>query len=495
MVILVAFLAIFAMAARISVDTDTWWHLRAGQWMVEHHQLLRSDPFSYTRLGAAWEYPGWLVEIPMYWIFQALGPGGLNLWTALMVTLTFVFVWGTLSGGPFLRAFASIFAAVASAVYWSARPYLFTFLLTAVFIWVFEAFRKRQDDSNVRKIWLLPLLMVIWANSHGGFAVGFIVWGVYFVNELAGWLIKKIRNSNAGIETSLKGVIQMFLLGLLMLAAVCLNPFGPVMLAYPIKTISIGALQDYIQEWQSPNFHVLSVQPFAWLLLATFGAVGISRRRILLTDFLLTAGFAYMGFMAGRNIALFALAAPMTLSRHVGPLIRGIGKSLGYQPQIINRRPLQTILNWGLLILLIIAVVVKLGLVFPGTENDKAFRKSLPVDAVAFLKQAQYPGRLFNSYNWGGYLLWALPEYPVFVDGRTDLYDDAVIDQWLKVVRGQEGWQMVLSENDVRLILIEKETAITHLLDENRQWKKVFEDDLAAVYRICPEPSGLDCTP
>jgi hypothetical protein len=483
------------MAVRISVDTDTWWHLRAGQWMVEHRQLLRSDPFSYTRSGAAWEYPGWLVEIPMFGIFQAFGPGGLNLWTAAMVTLTFAFVWRTLSGGPFLRAFASIFAAVASAVYWSARPYLVTFLFTAVFIWMLEEYRKRSVGMEVRKIWLLPLLMVIWVNSHGGFITGFIVWGVYLTNELVGWLIKKIRRTEVGIEATRKGVVQLSVLGLLLLAAVCLNPFGPVMLAYPLKTVTIGALQDYIQEWQSPNFHVLSVQPFAWLLLATIGALGVSRRRILLTDFLLTAGFAFMGLMAGRNIALFALPAPMTLTRHVEPLLEAAGKTLGYQPQITKSRPLQNVLNWGLLVLLSIAVLVKIGLVVPEVENDKAFRKSLPVDAVAFIKHAQYPGRIFNSYDWGGYLLWALPEYPVFVDGRTDLYDDAVIDQWLNVVRGEDGWQKILSDNNVHLILIEKKATITLMLDETADWRKVFEDDLAAVYRFCPETQKQDCSP
>ena len=98
----ITFLAIFAMSARVSVDSDTWWHLRAGQWIIEQRAVPQTDPFSYTRLGQPWEYPGWLVEVPMIWIYQALGPGGLNLWTAVMVTLAFTFVWRTLTGGAFL---------------------------------------------------------------------------------------------------------------------------------------------------------------------------------------------------------------------------------------------------------------------------------------------------------------------------------------------------------------------------------------------------------
>jgi hypothetical protein len=124
----IAFLAVFTMAARISMDTDTWWHLRAGQWIMEHGLVPQADPFSYTRLGAVWQYPGWLVEVPMLWLYRLLGPGGLNLWTAAMVTLAFAFLWRALSGGPFLKAFVVVLAATASGVYWAARPYLVTFL-------------------------------------------------------------------------------------------------------------------------------------------------------------------------------------------------------------------------------------------------------------------------------------------------------------------------------------------------------------------------------
>jgi hypothetical protein len=83
----ITFLGVFAMAARLSMDPDTWWHLRTGEWILAHHAVPQVDPFSYTRLGAAWHYPGWLVQVPMALIFRWFGPGGLNLWTVVMVTL------------------------------------------------------------------------------------------------------------------------------------------------------------------------------------------------------------------------------------------------------------------------------------------------------------------------------------------------------------------------------------------------------------------------
>ncbi len=188
LVILLTFLAVFAMAARVSIDNDTWWHMRIGQWMVEHHAFMLKDVFSFTRHGVPWYYPGWLIEVPLYWIYQLSGPAGLNLLTAAIVSLALFFVWLTLNGGVFLKAFTLVLAAAVSAVYWAARPYLLTFLLAAVFLWVLEGWRWRPARTTERRLWLLPVLMVVWVNSHGGFFVGFILIGIYLAGELVSWL-------------------------------------------------------------------------------------------------------------------------------------------------------------------------------------------------------------------------------------------------------------------------------------------------------------------
>lgn len=467
----ITFLAVFAMAARISVDTDTWWHLRTGQWMLEQRSLPYSDPFSYTRAGEAWHYPGWMMQIPMFLIFQGFGAGGLNLWTAVMVCLAFLFVWKTLEGNGFLRAFTIILAAAASGVYWAARPYLATFVLTAAFIWFFEGMRKNGYQSIKKPVIWLTVLMMVWANSHGGFFAGFLVWGVYFADSLIEWLTKKL---------DFLTVRRLLLTGLLLAVAVCINPYGPEMLAYPFKTVGISALQDYIQEWQSPNFHAANVQPFAWLILAVLAAVGFSGRKMLWSDFFLAGGFAYMGLMAGRNIALFGLAAPMVITRHLSPILDGFFQTkLGVRAAAsVTRR--QNTLNWVILALLVCAVGVKVSLVYPAAANEKAFRELFPVDAVNFIKETKPEGRLFNSYNWGGYLLWNLPEYPVFIDGRTDLYDDELIGEWIKVVKGETGWEKTLEEWEVKIILIEPGMSLTSMLEKG--WVKEYEDKMAQVW-------------
>ncbi len=471
LVTLITFMAIFAMAARISVDPDTWWQLRTGQWIVEHRSWPMVDPFSYTRLGAEWHYPGWLMQVPMVGIFKTFGAGGLNIWTAVMVCLAFFFIWKTTEGNIFTRAFTMIFAAAATGVYWAARPYLATFVLTAVFIWLFETLRK-NDYQSIKKpaVWL-SVLMVIWANSHAGNFTGFLIWGVYFVDGSIQWLSKK-----ADIQV----VKRLILIGVCLVVCVCINPYGVQILTYPFKTVGISALRDYIQEWQSPNFHSTSVQPFAWLILLMLGSVGLSGRKILWSDLFLAGGFAYMGLMAGRNIALFGLAAPMVITRHLSPILDNwFETKLHIHPSgRVTRR--QNILNWVLLAILFIAVLAKVVLVYPASANEKAFQKIFPVGAVNYIQQTKPEGRIFNSYNWGGYLIWNLPDYPVFIDGRTDLYDDDLIGEWIKVVKGEDGWEETLDKWHVTFILIEPGTRLTSLLKDG--WKLEYEDAMAQVW-------------
>jgi len=476
----ITLLAIFAMAARISVDSDTWWHLRAGSWVVEHHAVLQTDLFSYTRWGEPWQYPGWLVEAPMYLIYRAFGPGGLNVWTALMVAASFASIWQALSGGPFLRAFALIFGATASAVYWAARPYLVTFLFSALFLWILEDVRWRTSKKSTNRLYALPVLMVLWANSHGGFAVGFLLWGVYFTSLL-------VRSALAFLSDKrlpdLRELRRMLLVGILLAVAVCINPAGPGLLAYPFQTVNMGALKDFIQEWQSPDFHALSVQPFLWLLLATIAVIGASEKRLALTDFLLLAGFTYLSLLARRNIALFSLVAPIILTRHADGLLSGLPQlSRTNFGSSVSKR-FQGVMNVAILGILGLGVVAKLSLVFPLSINSSYFKDTFPVDAVAYLQHEQPGGRLFNSYNWGGFLIWHLPEYPVFIDGRTDLYDGDVMEQWVQVMRAQEGWQAILDRYDAHIILIEKDAPLVKALENSLQWRRTYRDPLAVVYQ------------
>lgn len=475
MVVALTFIAIFAMALRISTDTDTWWHLRAGQEIVEG-TLPRTDAYSHTRLGAAWLYPSaaWLSEAQLYLVHAWGGFAGLNLWVAALVTLAFAFVYAALPrGGLFLRSAVLLLAAASSAVYWAARPYLWSFVFSALCLWLLEAARRGQP----RRLLWLPLVMLAWANSHPGFAVGFILLGIYAVERLATWWPAR-KQKGHGMQAWREWGQYLALAAGGMLLAVCINPSGPVMLRYPFDTVEMDVLRGYIQEWQSPNFHEARVWPFAALLGLTGLALIFAPRRPAVYDLLLVAVLGGMSLLAARNIALFALAAPIVLSRNLPNGVVKLEKTLRFRPR--PTRP-QAVLHAVLLVLALAALAAKASRALPAHLNERQFRASLPVAAVEYMKAQQPQGQMFNSYNWGGYLIWALPEYPVFADGRTDLYDDELLGEWLQIANAEPGWDNMLAQRGVRVVLLEPGWALSKVLPA-AGWQLLYEDENTRLF-------------
>jgi hypothetical protein len=487
LVVALTFLAIFAMAARVSADTDTWWHLRTGQWIVEHGAVPQADVFSHTRAGEPWRIPGWIVQAPLYWLFVNFGYAGLNLFTAACVTLAFALVYPTCTGHPLLRAFVLVLAATVSGIYWSARPQIVSLVLAAAFALILYRWRG-QPPGLLRWWWVLPVLMLVWANAHGGFAIGFVIIGL----TLAGETLKVVwasfnhrhnpQSSNPPI-TTYRPLLQLSLIAVVCALAVMLNPAGPEMLLYPFKTVSIGALREFIQEWQSPNFHEVAQQPYLWLLLLTFAVVALSRRPVDVTDLILVCGTAYMGFLAGRNMPLLAVTAPALLTRHAADLLESVRKR---EAASAASRPAPgfLIVNWVLLVVFAGLALIKTLTVLPSRLNAQAIAMTVPVQAAEFIRAQQLPGPMFNSYNFGAYLMWALhPDYPVYVDGRTDLYDDAFLRSYLNVAFGRPGWEAALEERGIRLVVIEADSLLGDRLQESEAWQRVYTDEVAAVYQ------------
>jgi hypothetical protein len=466
------------MAVRVSVDTDTWWHLRAGSWIVDHRQILRSDPFSLTRQGQPWIYPGWLSQVAIFGIYQVLGFAGLNLFTGVIVTLAFLAIWQLLEGPLILRSAIVLLAATVSGVYWSARPQIFSFALASLTLLILE------NAAQGRRRWLiaLPPLMALWSNLHGGFAIGFILMICYFAGAFIS-MLGETRLQIGRLGESWRGhrewLVGLSITGLACVLFVGINPHGFRMLLYPFKTISIGVLQDYIQEWQSPNFHRVEAQPFIWMLILTLISLVKSRLYVRSEELILVSIFAYLSLMAGRNIALFALAAAPILARHANASLKPLleAREKGRQlPEQVTR-----VLNTVFFILLLIAAILKITPLLSTEFNQKAITEQVPVEAVEALLTAESPGALFNSYNWGGYVLWKLyPAYWSFVDGRTDLFSDDILHEYLLAWRAEPGWDSVLDSWGIQVVLIEPQAPLVRAL-EHDGWMTLYTDDQAVL--------------
>jgi hypothetical protein len=477
LLVAIVFIAVFTMAVRAPADTDTWWHLQSGRWIVQERSIPKTDPFSHTRYGQPWIDHSWAAQVVLYLTYDGLGYAGLALLVAALATLAFAFVWLQCKGTDrWLRAFVVIIAAAASGVIWAARPQMFSFALAAIFALVLSSYRR----GNRKGLWSLPPLMVIWVNLHGGFAVGFILIVATLFGEIGNHFFRHPRL--AWQDIGRLGLV----LGLCLLA-IPLNPYGLQMVTYPFRTVGIGVLQDFIAEWRPPDFHQLHLHPFIWMVLAALTALGLSGQRADFTDLTLVALFMYMSLLAGRNMALFALVTAPVIARYGSYALQDWRERRNRPVRV--RPPTRSgvyVLNWALLGLVMIAAGVKISQPVSSAVNEEAKADILPVQAVQFLRAQQPAGPLFNSYNWGGYLIWELPEYPVFVDGRTDLYDDEFLTEYLSIVFAQEGWDEKLDKDGINLVLIEPQSMLGRMLEERALndggWKQLYRDEMAAVF-------------
>jgi hypothetical protein len=100
---------------------------------------------------------------------------------------------------------------------------------------------------------------------------------------------------------------------------------------------------------------------------------------------------------------------------------------------------------------------------------------------VGWLNSHRGGGRLLNEYNWGGYLQWALPGFTTFVDGRTDLFGDAVVGEWTAAVRGEANWEEILARYSVDLVMLQPDRPLLKQLDQ-AGWTPLYQDAQVVIY-------------
>jgi len=472
--------AVFFMAARLSVDSDTWWHLRTGQWMWEQRAWPVRDPFSYTRAGHPWNPPGPPVQILMYAVLRVAGLWGLDVWTAGMVTVALAWVWAAMGNRarsqPFLQAGAVLWAAMTAAIYWAARPYLATFVLAAVYLWALETYR--QGRAGTRRLWMLVPLMAVWANAHGGFIAGWLLWAAYALP--AWWRAQSAGHGRAAARRWLG-------LGAGLVLAAALNPTGPARWLYPFQTVGIRALQAYIAEWQPPRLDDPTLWPFWAWWLGLIVVLAVARVGLPGEHLLLWLGFGVLAWQAVRHVALFALVAPVVWIEPAAHALEEVRAALPARwwsrwPRAKAKSAPRPRPRLNALLVLGFFLVGALKAWWPYASGQAAahFAAVYPQTALAYLQHHRPQARLFNSYNWGGYLLWHWPEQQVFVDGRTDLYGDEILSQYLTVVRAEAGWPEVLARWEVDTVLLEPEMPIVNVLPRHG-WVEAYRDDHAVV--------------
>ncbi len=451
-------------------DADIWWHLRTGQWVVDHGAVPTTDPFSTYGQGRPWVAYSWLFEVLAYGLYRAAGFTGLLALRIVVALAALAAVHRLIARREPRFVVASALAALAFVALWplmTERPWLFTILFSALTL---DAVLALRDGSATRAVWLLPAAYVLWANLHIQFIYGLALLGLACVAPV---LDRLLRRPTSGTHADTAGTPPWN--RLLLLTAACgvatlLNPYGARLYAVVWEYASQPAAYRVITELQSLDFRDL----YAWPVLGLFGlaCVSLGRRPSLSCfDVLLLAGTAYASFHVRRDlwyVVLGSLAVLATAPRRADAAAERF---------VAPRWGVPVVAAGVLLVLLAVAARRHL---LTDEAHHEAIAAEFPAAAVAFLKKHPQPGPLFNDLNWGGYLIWTLPELPVSIDGRTNLHGDDRLKQHVLTTRGIRP----LEDKDLtnaRLAIVQTESPLPDLLTAWGKFEIVYQDKLATV--------------
>jgi hypothetical protein len=486
--LLLVFLGVMFVAAAVAtaqptnLDTDLWWHLANGRYILAHG-IPSVDVYSHTAVGHVWVVHEWLADIGMYLLYGLGGLTILVLLAAVAVAVGEYVVYRLLREGGLGATSAVAVAAllaIASAPSWGPRPQLLNVIFTGVLVALLLRYRRHPGPWI---FWTLPIFL-LWANLHSGFVVGVGLVVVFYLGELlqSRWTGTAASREEGVAVLDPAGLRRMAAVAVVGLLAGLFTPGTYRTLVFALGTLSSSRIQSLIVEWASPDFHGLAGRALMIVIvLMLAGAAGLGRvpRRIDVSFLLLGLAGLVLALTSQRHVPIFAAcAAPL-----VGQLVASLLGGLGAQPR---RSRIPTVgmatVNIGIAAVLAIVGAAYAWAAVSPPALDRAVIASAPVGATEFILSHHAPHQLFNFYNFGGYLTWkAYPSYRVFIDGRTEVYGDAVFDQYLKVEFLSPEGEATLDRYGVNTIMISSGDPLRLVLD-SRGWSQVYADSVARVY-------------
>lgn len=482
-------------------DSDTGWHIRTGEWILKNGRIPVTDLFSFTKFGQPWFAWEWLSDVSMAAVHSHFGLSGIVLSSLLVLGATSLCVYrNTVEESEHRLIAISLtgLAMAASTIHWLARPHLVTPLFAAVFCWVLNRTKKRVNHD--RLLLLLPALMVLWVNLHGGFFVGIILLMTYGLGTAAEELVHGTR-SNAWVRAR-KYVLTAGACAVMSLV----NPYGYRLHIHVAQYLGSSFYFQRTSEFQSADFHTFSAAYFETLLVIAIAAAVCHLGKGRLVHVLLLLSWAHLALFSLRNIPIFAVvSAPgiglamrdwFELARTRWPLDwRGkfsanlIELEMGLRliashPKRMRCHPAPTLAVLALAFSLLHAGRLRI----LQTDFD---RRRFPVEAATFLDHDDHQGslRLYASWQWGGYLIYRLwPSIRVFDDGRTDFYGLRFVEEGLRAWEAGPDWAKVFARYRVNAALVPVDSAIATVLDERADWKLVYSDRVALMFVKIEKP-------
>jgi hypothetical protein len=456
---------VFYEGRAFAVDPDLWWHIKVGQSILSTHKWPTTDPFSFTVGGTQWIAYEWLGDVVIGAVARIGGLRGLDAFLIALGSVVMLALYGycTTRSGNSKAGFGSagLLCSLAFASF-NLRPQMFGYLFLVLVLIALERFRQGKPKA----LWFLPLLFLAWINMHGSWIIGLGVVLVFWASGLWEFRLGSVEAK----RWSTTERVRLELIFLLCLAVIPVTPYGTRLAAYPFTVASSLPLNvGNVLEWQPMPFNIAGGKLFLILVLAFFLAQTLLRTSWRLAELLLCFGGIMMACLHVRFLLLFV--------PFFAPLFATV-LALWLPPY--DRKKDHPILN-AILMAAVIAAMVRY---FPSQAGiEKITAASFPVRAVEYLHQHPVPGPMFNSYGYGGYLIWKLPEQKVFIDGRGDLYEDGgAFGEYLQVANLKPAAFMVLRAHGIQSFLLDSQEPMATVLAANPDWEKRYSDGVSTLF-------------
>ena len=450
--LLVFAIVLFSLA--VLGDGDTWWHLKAGEWILRHASVPHEDPFSFSLAGAPWTAHEWLSEALFALAYHGARWSGVQLLTAIAAAGA-IFILATRLArdvGGLALAVATTLAASLLAEDLLARPHVLA--LPAMAAWCAGLMGAR--DAGRAPSPLLAPLMALWANLHGGFVFGL---------ALAAALALEAVMEAAG-EARRQAIKSWGLFGALALGAALLTPQGVEGLLFPLRLLALKSL-DQITEWQPATF--AKIEPLETAMLGLLFLALWRPIRLPLIRLLLLLGLVHLSLHHARHQMLLAVLAPMLLAR---PLAAALDAPALPAKRIFGAN------SAGLAAVALALALTGMRIALPAKRVDAP---GAPISALAATPAALRAQPVLNEYGFGGYLIWA--GVRPFIDGRADMYGDAFMERYGRIVAPDlAALDEELARDHIAWTIFSPGTRIVGALDAKPGWRRLYADAFAVIH-------------
>ncbi|MDM7998222.1 MAG: hypothetical protein QUT30_21340 [Acidobacteriota bacterium] len=460
---------LFAMPGLICVrnpqisDNDIWWHLRVGEWIQKYHSVPQMDPFSIYGIGKEWLASSWLFEwtaLQFYYKWSLVGIIALSIVVLGAIAASLYHALRRLQSDFMIAVLLAVISLWGMSRIFSPRPWLFSILF---FILQLNILLNSRKTGETRYLIWIPFIYVLWANLHIQFVYGLAALGI----AVAEPTIERCWPHKA---TKIKSR-TLLILFFTSITATMVNPYGWKIYKVVFDYAFVGEELNYIAEMTPIPFREWEDFMLLFIVLAAWGILAWRRHFPVFESSMLLMGLI-ASFRSQRDVWLVAIVSCVILASQI--------RMNGEQQKNFSLLSMLTIIFLSALLIFIGSKVMN----FNEKRLEAKLEQTMPVSAVEMVKTIGFQGPLYNNFDWGGYLIWALRE-PVSMDGRTNLHGSQRIKRSIATWNGGPYWASDPELAAANLVIAPRNAALTQLLRQDRGFNLVYEDSLAAVFVRC----------